>query len=277
MKESEPDNVNACPSGSVEPHVAMLTQPPDDQLLYKVMRVEDLLKSISDAYLHFNRVDSYTDFPGSDPHDGEQLPKDQNGNANTKFIKSPTFSASDCYNQCRARTYACCFSMDNTDFIWRNYGNGGEKGKACLVFEFSKLRSMLNKTLQAGNSALEYNGIRCRQIFSVNYGCVEYIERETLQANEETLPNPMKYTYFKDKKYEEEKELRVSLSAIGIGQFQLNDGTMMEFPDHLSVGFDFKAAMADGTIQEILHLPDCNSDFLLSQLQRFGIEPADLV
>lgn len=184
-------NANTPPLDTVEPHEKLLDQPLGNPLLYKVMRIEDLLKSISGAYLHFNRVDRYKDFPGADAHDGQQLAKDQNGNANTKFIKSPTFSISDYYNQSRARTYTCYFSMVNSDFIWRNYGNGGEKGKVCLVFKFNKLRSTLNKSLKVGNSVLKYNGIRCHQIFLINYGCVEYVEREKFQANAKNLPNPI--------------------------------------------------------------------------------------
>jgi hypothetical protein len=78
------------------------------------------------------------------------------------------------YNQSRARTYACCFSLENTDYIWRTYATGGALGKICVVFDFAKLRARLNHTLTQSNSALEYNGIRCHQIFSINYGVVEY-------------------------------------------------------------------------------------------------------
>jgi hypothetical protein len=42
------------------------------------------------------------------------------------------------------------------------------------------------------------------------------------------LPNPIVYTYLKDREqYSEEKELRVSLSAIGMGHFVLDDGSLM--------------------------------------------------
>ena len=188
MERNKSCSVSVPPLGSIEPHAALLDQPPEDQLLYKVMRTEDLLKSISCEYLHFNRVDRYKDFPGADAYDGQQLPKDQQGNENTKFVKAPNYSASDYYDQSRARTYACSFSMKNSDHIWQKYGNGGEKGKVCVVFEFGKLRSTLNKTLQHGNSALEYNGVRCCQIFSVNYGLVEYIEWETIQSPSTSSP-----------------------------------------------------------------------------------------
>jgi len=275
MNESEPQESIYVPSGSVEPHAPLLSVPSNGYLLYKIMSVENLLRSIVCNYLHFNRVDSYEDFPCADPHDGRQLPKDYKGNSRTRFKNSPDYSAADYYDQSRARTYACCFSLVNSDFIWKSYANGNEKGKVGVVFEFGRLRTMLNQTLQPGNAALEYEGNLCHQIFSVNYGTVDYVEWNTHKANTKHLPNPIIYTYLKDKKrFSEEKELRISLSAIGIGQFALSDGSMMKFPPSLQVAFDFKAAIADGTIQQILYAPDSDSDFLQEELHKLRIVPS---
>jgi hypothetical protein len=272
MNENVPRQHIPAPLGSVESHAPLLNVPPDGQLLYKIMSVENLLRSIVDNYLHFNRVDSYAAFPGGDLHDGRQLPKDQQGNASARFEKAPDFSAADYYDQSRARTYACCFSLENSDFIWNNYANGSAKGKVCIVFEFGRLCATLNQTLQPGNAALEYDGNRCRQIFSVNYGIVEYVEWDAHQANTKHHPNPIKYTYLKDKKkFSEEKELRISLSAVGIGQFVLKDGSTMQFPSSLRLAFDFRAAIADRTIQQILCAPDSDSDFLQTELQKLHI------
>jgi hypothetical protein len=179
MNEHEPQSHSAL-QGSIEPHALLLNTPQDDQLLYKMMTVENLLRSIGGGYLHFNLVKSYKDFPGADPHDGRQLPQDEPGNAGMKFARSPDFSIADYYDQCRARTYACCFSLENSPFIWKNYANGSEKGKVCIVFDFGKLRARLNKSLEPGNAALEYRGIRCHQIFDVNYGIVEYVESDQI-------------------------------------------------------------------------------------------------
>ena len=253
----------------------MLNVPPDGQLLFKMMTVENLLRSIKGAYLHFNRVNSYTDFPGADPHDGQQLPEDQPGNATAKFAKAPDFSAAEYYDQSRARTYACCFSLENSDFLWNNFSNGSERGKVCIVFAFGKLRVTLNRTLWPGNAALEYDGIRCHQIFSVNYGIVKYVDWDRQQASAKHLPNPIEYTYLKGKRFSEEKELRVSLSATGIGQFALNDGSKMDFPASLQMAFDFKAAIADGTIHKILCAPDCDAGFLHTKLRELRIVPSE--
>jgi len=274
MEESAPRRHTPAPLGSIEPHEHLLKYPPDGQLLYKIMIIDNLVRSITDNYLHFNRVDSYKDFPGADLHDGQQLPKDELGNAQTKFEKAPSFSAEDYYNQSRARTYACCFSLENSDYIWNNYAKDSPKRKVCVVFHFGKLRETLNQMLQSGNAALEYNGMRCRQIFSVNYGIIEYVERDIQRANKENLPNPIVYTYLKGKAFQEEKEFRIALSAIGVGQFALNNGTILQFPASLRLNFDFRAATADGTIQQILYTPDCDLSFLLSELQKLRIEPS---
>ena len=220
-----------------------------------MMTVENLLRSILGTSLHFNRVDRYTDFPGADPHDGDQLPEDRQGNTMARFAKVQNFSAASYYDQSRARTYACCLSLQNSSYIWDNYANGSNIGKVCIVFDFGQLRSTLNRKLQPGSAELYYESERCRQIFDVNYGIVQYVDSDRHRANRENLPNPIVYSYLKSINFAEDEELRISLSAIGIGQFALTDDRFMEFPDSLQVTFDFKAAIADGTIQRILYAP----------------------
>ena len=190
MNSSENAQRLHAPLGSIEPHTPLLRMPSEDQLLYKVMTVENLLRSVTGNYLHFNRVDSYSDFPNADENDGRQLPKDQPVNAAAKFQKAPDFSAAHYYEQCRSRTYACCFSVENSDYIWKNYANGSERGKVCVVFEFGKLRAMLNCALNPEGATLLYEGNPCRQIFSVNYGLVNYVDRDTHRTNEQYLSNP---------------------------------------------------------------------------------------
>jgi hypothetical protein len=93
VETGTPKNQQAIPAelGSVEPLAHRLKAPPDGQSLYKMMTVENLLRSVLSAYLHFNRVDSYSDRE-ADRHDGQQLLKDQQINADVKFEKfSPFF------------------------------------------------------------------------------------------------------------------------------------------------------------------------------------------
>lgn len=250
------------PMGSIEPHAQLLSSPPENQLLYKVMTVENLLRSVTGNYLHFNRVDSYSDFPNADENDGRQLPKDQPANAATRLEKAPDFSAAHYYDQSRARTYACCFSTENSDYIWSNYANNSEKGKVCVVFEFEKLRALLNRALNL-------------QIFSINYGLVNYVDWNSHRTNEHYLSNPILYTYIKDEaRFCEENELRISLSAFGIGHYTLRDGTLIQFLPTLQLGFEFREAIANAAIRKILLAHDADSGFLMHELSKLRIEPA---
>ena len=258
------------PLGAIEPHAAMLTAPPADQMLFKVMKVEHLLASLDGSYLHFNRVDRYADFPGADANDGAQLHQDRPGNAGARFEKAPHFSAADYYDQARRRTYACCFSLENSPHIWSEYANGSERGKVCLVFRFGRLRARLNQTLDPTTAMLAYQGVPCRQFFSVNYGIVSYVDWANHQANDERLPNPVAYTYLKDSRFSAERELRVSLAAPGIGKLVFG-GTEFDFPRSIPVAFDFRAAFADGTLERLELAPDGDRAFLEAELSRRGI------
>lgn len=270
-----PQHENPAPQGCIEPHALLLRRPPDDQLLYKIVSVENLLRSIDGGYLHFNRVDGYMEFPGADHHDGEQLPSDRPINGQAKFEKAPEFSAADYYDRCRSRTYACCFSLENSDYIWTNYAMSATKGKIGLVFRFGGLRAMLNKACDPENSMLAYNAVPCRQILSLNYGIVEYVDFDSHRINSPHLPNPIEYVHLKSAAlYANEKELRVTLSALGMGHFALNDGSLMDFPVSLQVPFDFRQAFTKGAIDRLLCSPDCDQEFLRDELQRRRILPA---
>ena len=253
--------------GLIEPHAGLLKLPPDGQLLYKVMSVENFLRSVAGNYLYFNRVDSYRDFS----EDGEQLEKDREANSQARFEKDPNYSGADYYDRSRGRTYACCFSLENSEYIWSEYGKGGSKGKIGLVFDFAKLRAVLNEMLKPGAAGLLANGEHCHQLFSVNYGKIEYVKWAEHRVNLDRLPNPIQYTFLKDERYDRERELRISLSAIGTGQFVMADGSILAFPPHLELEFHFGPAMADGTITEVLFSPDCDTDYVRAELLKHGI------
>jgi len=259
--------------GHIEPHAPLLTAPPPGQRLFKLMRAEHLIQAIEGNYLHFNRVDAYADFPTADPHDGAELPLDQPSNQASGFEMAADFSLSDYYARSRGRTYACCFSLENSEYIWRHYGLGSPIGQVGLEFDFDKLRAMLNKQL-VGASALMCGDIECRQIFSINYGLVDYVDRSTHRANAERVANPIHYAYLKDVSYDRERELRITLSALGMGRFMLNDGREIEFPPTLQLGFDYRRAVADGVIAQILVGPDTDQARLIEELGRLDVSPA---
>jgi len=104
---------------------------------------------------------------------------------------------------------------------------------------------------------------------------VDYVKWDDHQTNEQYLSNPIQYTYLKDAaRFSDEKELRISLSAIGIGQFALNDGSMIQFSPTLQLAFDFRAAITAAAIREILLVPDSDSSFLTGELAKLRIESA---
>ena len=241
--------------GNVEPHAPLLTQPANDQQLFKIMRVGDFLRSVKEHYLHFQRVDSYKDFPTADAHDGAQPAADRKVNAGITFEKAQGYSVAEYYDGCRARTYACSFSLENTPLIWERYGLGDPVGKVGVVFDFGKLRETLNDTIgnQPGRSALMVGNIRCKQLFYINHGLVQYVDIADVQLNKEKLPNPILYSYLKDRTlFVGEKELRVTLATLGIGKFVLADGSEILFPPSMSLDFDFYAALRNRAIVRIL-------------------------
>ncbi len=269
-----PPSLNPPPLGSIEPHARLLTQPTEDQLLYKIMTVENLLRSIDGAYLHFNRVDCYGDDPSADPHDGAQLPADLPGNAGVGFEKTPAFTAAHYYDRSRSRTYACCFGLENADYLWRNYGNGGAHGKIGLEFAFGPLRTRLNAFMASEGVRIEHGGVLYHQIFDINYGIVRYVDWDSHQANTERLPNPVEYTYLKASRFKAEKELRVALSTIGLGHFVLNDGSQMIFPPSTQLHFDIRDALTDGTIRRLLCVSETDAAYLRAELDKRRIGPA---
>jgi len=241
------------PLAWVEPHARLLSQPEPGQPLFKVVKVRYLIDMLQKNYLHFQRVDTYTD----DTTDGEQLPLDRPVGAGISFEKDPNYTLEEYYDCARARTYACCFSMEHTAYIWEHYAPA--RDAVCLVFDFEKLRTRLNATMQASldnHGLLMHGENRFRQIFSINYGVVQYVDKLGHTLHTVRIANPIQFTFLKDKdRYTNDKELRVALSALGIGQFVLNDGARMEFPPALQMHFDYGEAFSGGAITEILCPP----------------------
>lgn len=241
--------------GNVEPHAPLLKRPANTQKLFKIMRVADFLRSVREHYLHFQRVDSYKDFATADAHDGAQPARDRTVSTGITFEKAPTYSVAEYYDTCRARTYACSFSLQNTPLIWETYGFGDLVGKVGVVFNFGKLQETLNNTIgnEPGRSALMVGSIRCKQVFYINYGLVEYVDIAEVQVNKDRLVNPIVYSHLKDRAlFAGENEFRITLATLGIGRLALADGSEIVFPPSMRLDFDFRAAVGNGTIARIL-------------------------
>jgi hypothetical protein len=57
-----------------------------------------------------------------------------------------------------------------------------------------------------------------------------------------------------------------------MGHFVLADGSLMDFDKSLQVEFDFRTAIGTGGIEQLISSPDCDSDFVRSELRKFGID-----
>jgi hypothetical protein len=55
----------------------------------------------------------------------------------------------------------------------------------------------------------------------------------------------------------------------------LEDGSRLEFPPSLHVSFDFKTAVTDGTITQVLFAQDCDKDFLRGELGKLRMMPVE--
>jgi len=200
--------------------------------------------------------------------------------AGISFEKAPTYTLDKYYDCARARTYACCFSLEHSSYIWEHYAP--DRDAVCLAFNFDKLRHRLNATMQASldNSGLLMQGENhFRQLFSINYGVVEYVDKSAHALHPVRLANPIQYTFLKDKeRYASENELRVALSALGVGQFVLNNGARMAFPPILQMHFDYREAFSARAITEILCPPNFvdaqHVDTLRGEMEKLRMIPA---
>lgn len=64
------------------------------------------------------------------------------------------------------------------------------------------------------------------------------------------------------------------MSAFGMGQF-LHNGSLMEFRPNMRLFFDYRAAIADGVIRQVLYEPNTDTEFLKAELYKLGISPEE--
>ncbi|HCR5241459.1 TPA: hypothetical protein OO081_002817, partial [Legionella pneumophila] len=165
FSKSKPSISSAFP-GFIDSHTYLLSPPPNNnRYLYKITNINCLLSSILGNYLHFNSVSSYDDFPRADINDGAQLPLERPLNASSSFEKAPHFTMENYYDNSRSRTYASCFSIQNSEHIWENYGNHNSTDKVGIIFDYIKLKTMLNAVMLSSNTSLLINNIPSTQFF----------------------------------------------------------------------------------------------------------------
>jgi hypothetical protein len=256
----------------------MLKQVDGETLIYKVVSFKNFIKMLEENHLHFNRVDNYTD----DKNDAAQPEQEKLLNQKIYFEKDPNFSLENYYKECRKRSYACCFSLEIPKVNqWKEYGGEEPEKAICLVMNFGKLKSLLDETfincgllinngiilnnhaagknilhlhLDAQNNVIKkYRADNIVEIFHLNYGMVNYGDFVNDIISPEVRPNPIEYLYFKDSSYKEKdgQELRISLSAIGMGKFQIQNGQLFDFPKSIPFDFNLNQALSCGAISHI--------------------------
>jgi hypothetical protein len=226
----------------IEPHAPLLNKAIVGSNLYKLISYRYFNNMLDRNYLYFSRVDTYND----DIRDSDVPDQDEEIHKAIVFEKTPNYTVYDYYNNCRSRTYACCFSIENSSYIWK-YGD------ICIVFNSSNLINYLNNNYKI--SRLQYKDKYLQNFFYINYGLVEYGSLKNDILANPWLPNPIMYAYFKDVKYSHEKEFRISLSCLGLGKIMF-EGSEFIFPKSIELDFDFNTAVRLGIINEILVSPN---------------------
>ena len=115
---------------SVNSHAPLLKKPDDKQLLYKVIPSKYFFAMLKGNYLHFRRTDVYKDKIGDDLRDSDLTDSDKIISEKSTFEKSPNYTLKNYYESLRAKTYVCCFSTQNSDYLWKEYG-GGDNNAVC--------------------------------------------------------------------------------------------------------------------------------------------------
>ncbi len=226
----------------IEPHKYMLKKPHANKYIYKIIPGNYFLDMINKSYLYFRRVDRYSD----DINDSALPDKDRSLSQQSKFQYAPNISMADYYDDCRSKSYACCFTTKISEHVWEHYGNNNNS--ICIVCKSGKLIEHINANLN--NSRLIIQNRLHHDFFWINYGLVEYMDYDE-QYLLKYLPNPTEYTYIKDRKYSEEKEFRISLGCLQYTSYVLPNGKHLAFPESILLEFDFKNAIESGVIKRL--------------------------
>ncbi|NTT85756.1 hypothetical protein [Tabrizicola fusiformis] len=147
--------------------------------------------------------------------------------------------------------------MENSPEMWSAYGGpGGQDTKVGIEVRFSVLRRLVNEAVQAILETETGPTPHWLQLFSVNYGRVQHGDWRDMKLASDIFPNPVVPVFWKDgQRYGSEKELRIALSAIGIGQPLMGAARTFEFPKGLSYPFDLRAALMGGSMALRLDQP----------------------
>jgi len=234
------------PRGLFFPNEVQLDQPNAHVLLYKIVNIDDFIDMIKNNYLYFKRVDTYRD----DCRDSD-IPDHDQPIAEKEYFQDSNHNLLNYYRNFRERSYACCFTLKHTPYIWRHYGSNN-KDAICIVFNYNKfLQYIRNNGLQVTLNNKRYS------FFNLNGGLVKYgslINESLIKNNNSYLTNPIHHIYFKDVKYKNEHEYRLSLSfPIGgyVNIIDKDNKKSLDFPNSVKFEFDFTLADTFKVINKI--------------------------
>jgi hypothetical protein len=240
----------------IEPHAGLLKKPDKEAFLYKIIPSKYFLDMLKNNYLYFRRVDTYYD----DQKDSAQPENHRRNYGNITFENAPNFELTDYYNRFRSRTYACCFTTENTEYIREHYSNG-DPNAVCLAFKYGPFIDQLNSTYKGSKILLRDQFLD--NFLNINYGIVTYGTFNEFISKRDGAANPIEFAYFKDKeKFSEEKEFRITLSTHGMPKkFQLSDKSEFIFPESIQLGLSLREAIISKSLQTILISEKSTSDF----------------
>jgi len=221
------------------PHYELLDQPKSKANLFKIISTKNYEDMLSNSYLYFNRVDMYDD----DKRDSDLPYQDREIRKKIVFEKNPNTNFYDAIDKrVRPRTFACCFSIRETHYMWREYSDN-VNNSVCLVFDYQKLFKYLEDTYPT-SCFLDEDNIR-RDQFYINCGMVNYIDYDTgLTQNGEPHRNLYEYAFNKDQGYHKEKEFRIALQPKPLGKHTNEHNT----PGFIQLSCDYDVMVREGVI-----------------------------
>lgn len=217
-----------------------LKQPAHNSFLFKIVKFENGIDMIKNGYIYFNCVTKYS----ADATDAKMPNKEKNIRS-IPYENNPNITLYDTDNSVRKNTYACCFALSESQYIWNKFG---EENSLCLVFNYNKLYSYLQNNYLDLNYLENAKEHPCN--FTINCGCVTYIDRnEAITKSGENLRNIYENAFYKDRGFKNEKEFRIALYRKCLSQTP---------QDYLKLDFDWEYLLSSGGLVKISSKPIFN-------------------
>ncbi|MBX9586230.1 MAG: hypothetical protein K2X50_03125 [Gammaproteobacteria bacterium] len=181
-----------------------LLQPSPDTLLYKIVKFDYFIDMCQKQYLFFKNVTQYE----GNPKDSQMPKRERLLREAVRFENNPDVSLYDFDEPNRNNTYACCFSLNESRYIWKAYA-ADLKRDLCLVFHYDNLKKYFienyNISHFIGGSKLNTNN------FLINICKVQYVDEQSTLTNT-YHKNLCEYACYQYNKHLPDDEVRLFLS-----------------------------------------------------------------